>query len=369
MLPSICSKVSLRQRPLKDGRVSLYLDYYPAIRNPVTMKMSRCEYLGFYIYADPADEVQREYNDEILMRAELIRCRRQEAVINRQFGFLDRRQSEADFIEYFISRAREHNPKWDDACLYFRNFTGGTCRFGDLSVELCERFRSYLLHANQLRHPHLKLSRNSAAGYFSAFRSLLREAYRERLLKENLNDYLTHIKHEEVRKDYLSADEVKMLAATPCRIPVLKNASLFAILTGLRISDIIRLRWEDIHQGANGGTVMSIRIQKTRRESVHPLSQEMLSLCGQRGKGVVFKGFTRSMAQQPLKRWIKEAGITKHITFHRFRDTFATLQLAAGTDIYTVSKMLDHTSLATTQIYARLLDSTKRATLDRIKLR
>ncbi len=74
------------------------------------------------------------------------------------------------------------------------------------------------------------------------------------------------------------------------------------------------------------------------------------------------------MIQYPLRKWLISAGITKRITFHRFRDTFATLQLAAGTDIYTVSKMLDHSSVATTQIYTRVLDSTKRQTLERIKL-
>ena len=90
MLPSTCSKVSLRQRPIKDDRLSLYLDYYPPIRNPKTMKMSRREYLGFYIYAKPRTKAQKEYNDAILMRAEIIRCRRQEAVINNEFGFMDR---------------------------------------------------------------------------------------------------------------------------------------------------------------------------------------------------------------------------------------------------------------------------------------
>ena len=87
MLPSTCSKVSLRQRPIKNDRLSLYLDYYPAILNPRTMKMSRREYLGFYIFANPRNKYQREYNDSILMRAEIIRCRRQEAVINNEFEY------------------------------------------------------------------------------------------------------------------------------------------------------------------------------------------------------------------------------------------------------------------------------------------
>ena len=311
MLPSTCSKVSLRQRPIKNERLSLYLDYYPAIRNPRTMKMSRREYLGFYIFANPRNKYQREYNDSILMRAEIIRCRRQEAVINNEFGFLDREQPKADFLLYFEEKAKKHYDKWIIVYRHFERFVKGKCSFGDITIELCSKFREYLLTAKQLRHPKLTITRNSAAGYWSTFRALLKEAYKERLLKENLNDFIEDIEYEEVKKNFLTADEVKLLAATPCEKPILKAASLFSILTGLRISDILKLRWEDIRPDADGEMAMFIRIQKTQKESIHPLSPEMLALCGERDKGIVFKGFNRSMTQEPLKKWLKAAGITK----------------------------------------------------------
>ena len=75
------------------------------------------------------------------------------------------------------------------------------------------------------------------------------------------------------------------------------------------------------------------------------------------------------MINVPLKHWIEACGIKKHITFHCFRHTYATLQIAAGTDIYTVSKMLTHKSVVTTQIYADLVSSKKRETVDKIKLK
>ena len=59
-----CTNVTLRQKPLRNDRISLYLDYYPAIRNPYTMKMSRREYLGIYIYAKPKNEQQSGYAEQ-----------------------------------------------------------------------------------------------------------------------------------------------------------------------------------------------------------------------------------------------------------------------------------------------------------------
>jgi site-specific recombinase XerD len=131
-------------------------------------------------------------------------------------------------------------------------------------------------------------------------------------------------------------------------------------MTGLRISDILSLEWEEIVPASEGGYCMRIRTEKTETETTLPISDEALELCGKRNNGKVFKGLQRYMVYQPLKNWIESAGITKHITYHCFRHTFATLQIALGTDIYTVSKMLTHKNVSTTQIYAYLVNSKKR---------
>jgi len=81
-----CTNVTLRQKPLRNDRISLYLDYYPAIRNPYTMKMSRREFLGIYIYAKPKNEQQRMFNQDMLNKAEAIRCIRVQSLINEEFG-------------------------------------------------------------------------------------------------------------------------------------------------------------------------------------------------------------------------------------------------------------------------------------------
>ena len=363
------TKVSLRQREITNGRVSLYLDFYPAIRDHQTMKMTRREYLGIYIYSKPRIEMEKEFNHEMLMKAEVIRGMRAQSIVNEEFGFLDKNKKKVDFLSYFEMKAKKKDEKWMKVYLHFSNFVKGKCTFGDVNVELCDKFRDYLLNTRQLKHKDYKISQNSAAGYFSTFRALLKIAYKEKFFRENLNDFLESIDTTDVKKEYLTLDELKTLANTPCDIPILKTASIFSCMTGLRISDILKLDWSEVLPATDGGYCMRLRTEKTETETTLPISDEALELCGERGKGKVFKGLTKSMTQQPLKDWIKSAGIEKHITFHCFRHTFATLQIALGTDIYTLSKMLTHKHVSTTQVYADLVSEKKRESANKITLK
>ena len=263
-------KVTLRQEKLRSGKVSLYLDYYPPIWNPHIKKMSRREFLGLYLYDEPKDRFERDYNEEIMLKARGIRATRELAIINEEFGFLDR------------------------------------------------TFRTYILKIRVKQTGNI-ISRNSAAGYWSTFRALLKLAYKEGWLRENVNDYLDRIDWEEPKINYLEIEEVKKLAATPCKVDVLKRASLFACMTGLRISDILQLRWENIELSPDGGYCMRIRTQKTKTQATLPLSDEALSYCGEQGRGMVFKGLSRAHTREPFKKWLKDAGIKKKITFHCLR--------------------------------------------------
>lgn len=103
-MTNICTKVTVRKRPIKNGQVSLYLDYYPAVRHPKTGKPTRREYLGIYIYADPKDKFETEFNKTMLRNAELIKCRRTEAIINEEYGFLDRNRGKESFLEISVPR-------------------------------------------------------------------------------------------------------------------------------------------------------------------------------------------------------------------------------------------------------------------------
>ena len=143
-MTNICTKVTVRKRPIKNGQVSLYLDYYPAVRHPKTGKPTRREYLGIYIYADPKDKFETEFNKTMLRNAELIKCRRTEAIINEEYGFLDRNRGKESFLEYFRSKMADDDNfrNWNTAYKHFEKYCCGSCTFDDLTLEYCRRAKT-----------------------------------------------------------------------------------------------------------------------------------------------------------------------------------------------------------------------------------
>ena len=364
-----CKTVTLRTRPLKNGMLSYYLDYYPGYRDQETMKTIRHEGLNIYIYANPKNERERNFNATMSEKAEAIRCRRFESIVNDRYDFFDRHKLKADFLEYYRKQLRKHDQKWEFVYHHFYNFVHGKCTFEEIDIDLCNKFREYLLNAKQLRRDD-RISKNSASGYWSTFKGLLKILYRNRLIKTNINDFLDKIEIEDTPKDYLSVEELYKLAETPCKKPILKTAALFSCLTSLRISDILSLQWHEIVDFAAGGKCVHTITQKTKTEDIIPISDEALQLIGYSPEktGLVFKGLKRSWTQHPMKEWIREAGITKNITFHSYRRTYATLQGAAGTDIRTIQSNMAHRSITTTQRYMKVVDSNKREASNRISL-
>jgi len=363
------TKVFLRQRKLNSGKITLYLDYYPPLRDPVTQEHVFRDYLGIYLVDNPKFAIEKEANKEKLRQANAIRSERELAIIRGQFDFLDKHKQKMDFLAYFSKKLESKDQKWIRVYDHFKNYCHGKCLMSDITVPFCEGFREYLLKAKHLKNESMDLSQNSAAGYWSTFRGCLKIAYHEKMLKENVNDFLEPISGVSRRREYLTLEEVRQLANTPCDVPDLKNASLFSCLTGLRISDILALDWSNIVKAQDGGWCIRIRTEKTDTEATLPLTDEAYRLCGKRSTGLVFKNLKRYNTHAPLKEWVEAAGITKHITFHCFRHTFATLQVNGGTDIYTVSHLLTHANVGTTQIYADIVDKSMRDAVERIKIK
>lgn len=98
--------------------LSFYLDYYPGYRDKETMKVIRHESLGIYIYANPKNKREQDFNEVMAEKAEAIRCRRFESVVNERYDFFDKYKLKADFLEYFRNQLRKHDPKWEFVYLH-----------------------------------------------------------------------------------------------------------------------------------------------------------------------------------------------------------------------------------------------------------
>ena len=375
-MTNICKTVTLRSRKIKNGtQLSYYLDYYPGYRDEDTMKVLRHESLGIYIFAKPKNQREREYNDRMTEKAEAIRCRRFESIVNERYDFFDKEKEKGDFLAYFKKLADKKNTKWQNVYKHFHAFTNGKCLFGEINVELCNRFKDYLYECPQTLHQNQRLSTNTVSGYWSTFRASLHQAYRDHKIKENPNGFLDKIDTIPTDKEHLSQPELVKLAQTPCSEPELKKAFLFGCLTGLRKSDIKALTWDKIQPYGDGGLHIKVRMIKTGQWVDNPVSEEALELIGyyddteHKPDDKVFPAFKDKMTQAPLRNWLLAAGITKHITFHSSRHTFGSLQVDAGTGIYTVQRMLGHKNVETTQIYSNMSDKQKRDSVNRITLK
>ena len=382
----MATKVFLRQKAISGNRQSLYLDFYPPIVNTKTNKKTRREFLGHYLFDKPKDETEEQHNTEKLQLAEQIRQKRDkqlngnEALNEYEKRMLakdakEQERGESSFIEYFQKlidkRKGSNHSSWVCAFNYLDAFTNGNLKFDDLNESFCDDFREHLLTTKSNKSDKVTLSQNSALSYFNKFKAALKQAYRDEFLKTDLNAKIKPVKALETRRNFLTLDELNKLVKTECNNPLLKRAALFSALTGLRFSDIQKLVWSELEFIEGNGYFILFTQQKTKGVEVLPISEQAFELLGERGEptGQVFKGLTYSAySNKHLYQWIGAAGITKDITFHSFRHTFATLQLSQGTAITTVSKMLGHKDLKTTMIYAKIIDQLKRDATDKIKL-
>ncbi len=378
----MATKVKLRQKAISGNRQSLYLDFYPPIPHPETGEPTRREFLGLYLFDKTKNPIDKQHNKETLQLAEQIRQKKENHLNKPEIytGYeLEQKRikelGEQNFVAYFKTltdkRKASNHDNWVSAYNYLEIFTKGNLKFTDLNEKFCNEFKEFLLTTKSNKSSKTSLAQNSAVSYFNKLKATLKQAYKDGYLTTDLNAKIEPIKQAETRRNFLTIEELNSLVKTECNNPLLKRAALFSVLTGLRHSDIKNLVWGEIHHSVENGYSIQFTQQKTQGVEVLPISEQAYNLLGERKEPTdkVFEGLTYSAYENKhLYQWIGAAGITKDITFHCFRHTFATLQLSKGTDIYTVSKLLGHRELKTTQIYAKIIDQTKREAVDKIKL-
>jgi len=338
------------------------------------IKKRKRQSLDLFIYATPKDKAQRDYNRKTLELAERIQAQAIVDLANNKYHFEDEAKQQQSFIDYMqqiIEEKRKTDGKsnvsiWESVLIHLQRFSDShQLSFANFDTTLLQDFRIYLT-TTAVTKSGKKLSSNTASTYFNKVRAALNQAFHEGIIRRNPVNEVKTIKPEQNKRQYLLEDELRAAYQADCRYDVLKRAFLFGCTTGLRWSDIQKLKWQDVFL-SDGVNRITFNHKKNRKLQYLDLPKDAIKLMGEpeAPETRVFKGLKYSTyTNVAILQWMLRAGITKHITFHCARHTFAVRLLTNGADIYTVSKLLGHSELKTTQIYADIIESKRKEAME-----
>ena len=357
--------VRIRFKELSNGNKSIYLDIYKDGKRSY-------EFLKMYLIPEGSEEA-RTRNDNTLRAVNAIKAQRIIQITNDEAGITNTQTRSKmlllDWVDEYKNRKIKSGHS-DNYCRHFNTlvlhlkaYRGESITLKDVDKAYCMGFIDYLTTTK--KEDGKAMSKATGATYFRLLRCILNLAVDEDLILTNPIDKIKpedRIKTPESKREYLTEGEVQSLIDTQCVNESIKNAFLFSCFCGLRISDIRALKWGDIETNREIARA-KIVMQKTKRVIYLPLSKVALEWMPGRGKSKetdeVFKLPNDGYINTVLKSWAYSAGITKNVSFHVARHTFATLMITMGNDLYTVSKLLGHTNVKTTEIYAKIIDQKK----------
>ena len=354
--------VRIRFKKLANGSVSVYLAINVNGRRTY-------DYLKLYLVPE-TDQTAKLQNRQTMEAVYAIKAQRILQITNGAAGIkkdLRNKMRLVDWLKIYqdrqVNKGKRGAKRWVRTMIFvIEGYDGGKdATLADIDHQWLTDFMIYLMN-DYVTYKKTKLTNGTVDNYLRCLKAAFNVAVEEGIMPTNPMLALdrSHLKGTTYEREFLSVEEVKKLIDTPCRRPDIKGAFLFSCFCGLRISDVRSLQWKHVVT-AGGKMYLKITQFKTRRPLSIPLSRQALRWMPERGNAeedeYIFPPLSKNMTV--LDDWAKEAGINKHVTFHVSRHTFATMELTMGADIYTTSKLLGHTSVATTQIYAKVINSKK----------
>ena len=363
--------VRIRKRKLANGNMSLYLDVY-------VKGVRKVESLGLYLVPEQTP-IDKQQNAHAMQVAGKIKAERILALQNhgvRQWNKVKRscitlidflKEYEQERFGFSASTLKGRR----DLRLKVETYLNETCQpdivLANVDVDFCRGFIAFLRYAkNSVRKDGSTISNGAAHHHQAVLNGALNKAVHEGILASNpLKSLASKEKYQpsESIREYLTLEELKAAMAAPCPREDVKRAFLFSCFTGLRLSDVRSLTWGKIIKAPDGHTLyIRVRMQKTQKLLNVPLSKEALDCLYQKDDAdepIFTLPAGASNIERNLAIWMQNAKITKHITYHCSRHSFATMMLTLGADIYTTSKLLGHANVNTTSIYAKIVDQKK----------
>lgn len=368
----IKEQVHLKTRKLSNGNETIYLDI-------IAEGKRKREFLKLYLYPG-TDRAIRKRNEETLIIANAVKSKRILELQNGRFQFENKKKEKILLVDWMnMIRNDALQTKSANYCYTLKStimhiekyIHGRKVYLDEVDKKFVLGFIKHLRVTPTYRG--VPLGRESIYTYYMAFCIALNKAVKNELIDKNPCEAIPSEdkpQRSESNREYLTLEEVKKLIDTECKDVRVKRLFLFSCFTGLRYKDIFNLRWKNIVTIEEGVYQIETVQQKTQTKVVIPLSDNALQWLPERGmdgeENRIFMMPESSCAYDYLHDWSKKAGIRKNVTFHVGRHTYATLLLYYGADLYTVSKLLGHKSVKTTQIYAKVMDETKRVAVNLI---
>ena len=363
--------VRLRERPIANGNRSLYLDIY-------SKGVRKIEALGLYLIPEltPADKIQnrttldiaRKIKSERILALQSFGISQYEKIKKIGISLVDwlkyHEEQNFNLAKSTVRGRRVCRQRMEE---YLASISLRSIRLVDTDEDFIRGFLDYLRTAPNKSctlNPR-PITNGNALHIQSCLTGALNRAVKEGLLARNpvLNIPTNErFKSMESNREFLTIQELKKAIATPAKHEDTKRAFIFACLTGLRFSDVKSLTWAKVEDSPDGSSkVVRTQMQKTKKWISIPLSAEALKWLNPKDgpDEPIFHFYDPVNVEKHIGLWLKAAGINKHITFHCARHTFATMMITIGVDIYTVSKLLGHSKVTTTQIYSKIIDKHK----------
>lgn len=349
--------VSIREKKLSGGKISLYLDIYRS-------GVRSYEFLKLYNKEKPRTPGERQQNNENYQLAEKIRAKRESELNHSEFGFIAPHRAKVNFIDFYQNFIDTYTKKdlrmVKGSFEAFKKFLKTKNINSEkplnpkvVNIEMVKGYREYLESNFKGETPH---------SYFARFKKVLRKATDKGLFQKSPGEGLSITESKGLKKAILSIDEIQLLAGTDCPNSEVKRAFLFCCFTGLRFVDVKVLKFENIDFANKWMIFEQVKVKGTAKRVTIDLNKTAQTLIGEPGNpgNFIYTLPTHNGCLKNLEIWCKRAGITKHITWHSARHSFAVNLLSdAGANIKTVSSLLGHASLQHTEVYLHVVDKLK----------
>ena len=393
----------LVQHVMSDGRASLALDFYlgrteapvydddgnPVLYTKGAMKgkpkytvrhKRRREALNLYIWVVPRTAQERQQNKNTLQLAEKIRFEREQEMLEDRKGYRLKKEKESNFLRYFEQHRDNEaftisvRKSYKYSYIRFTEYLAGNPIYSKyatilpmdaITPDMVMGFTNYLRK---------KCTGEGPRKNYHWFKKVVADAVEEELMRKNPCKGIRIVYDTNVMlKEILSPKEIRKLASFRYEGEhrEVQRAFIFCCHTGMRYCDVSELTFANID---TDGMVMRFTQKKSAGRSAHaavvtPLNDELLKLIGtpkgdDPAKEKIFILPHKGTARKHLARWVKLTGITKHITWHCARHSFAVNLLNAGANIKTVSALLGHASIKMTEKYLHVVDALKQKAIN-----